>query len=55
VVVLVEVLPKLLKQLDDFAVNPRAVLELCHQVERVDHREVLKATRIRFDVLKNVN
>ena len=45
-VVVLEVLPELVKSVLNLLVDPGFLLELKDQVERVDHREMLKALLI---------
>ncbi len=52
-VVLIEVLEELLKGLLDLRVDPRSVAKLNHQVQRVDHRQMLKADLVVLQVVEN--
>ena len=53
-VVLVKVLEELLEDAGDLFVDPGSVAELDDEVERVDHREVLKADLIVLEVEEDV-
>lgn len=51
-VVVFKVFPKLVKLVLDVLVDPRFLLELENQVERVDHRQVFKAAFISLEVVE---
>jgi hypothetical protein len=52
-VILVEIFEKLLKDALNSLIDPRSVAQLDHQVEGIDHREVLQAERIILQVEEN--
>ena len=51
VIVLVEVFEKLFQGLCDIFINPGSVLQLCYQVQCIDHGQVVKTFLVFFYVL----
>ena len=52
-IILIKVFEKLFKELVDLFVYPRSILELDYKVKGIDHRQMLQAKLVFFQIIKH--